>query len=74
MGVKYYTFQMKEEYGNNLTAPVIIFPSGSYPDVDIIHLYEVEKKKWISFTDWRHTAVDEYAFAGKYANRIQRGW
>ncbi|KAF2830776.1 hypothetical protein CC86DRAFT_379017 [Ophiobolus disseminans] len=73
-GVKYYTFNMKEDYGSNVTAPVTVFPSGAYPSANTIHLYISEKKEWIALSTWLHTAVSKWAFTGKHGDRLQRGW
>jgi hypothetical protein len=75
VGVKYYTFEMKKDYGDNFTAPVTIFPTGSYPNADTVHLYKAGEKKWVAFFEWLHTAVDNMSvFTGKNANAMQHGW
>jgi hypothetical protein len=70
VGVKYYTFKMKEDFGDNFTAPVTISPTGSYPSADTVHLYKAGEKKWVAFSEWLHTAVDKSALTGKNANCI----
>jgi hypothetical protein len=64
-GIKSYYFKINDKDTPEEAKWVTILPYGSPPTAGTIHIYETEKKIWVSFSDWLRQACASQEWVGK---------
>ena len=71
--IKAYRIDVMENYGHGVDVNVTIFPTGSSPTGNTIHMYDSKEKKWIALCDWLYQFVAKrYSSLSRYST--QRAW
>ena len=72
--IKSYYFEAVEKDSVKQAKWVTILPSGSPPTAETIHIYETDKKEWVSFGDWLAKNIKSRKWLGRLGYHLQFKW
>ena len=72
--IKSYYFEIVEKDSVKAAKWVTILPSGSPPTAETIHIYETDKKEWVSFGDWLAKNIKSRKWLGRLGYHLQFKW
>ncbi|KAI4709294.1 hypothetical protein J4E89_006043 [Alternaria sp. Ai002NY15] len=72
--IKSYYFEVVEKDSVKQAKWVTILPNGSPPTAETVHIYETDKKEWVSFGDWLAKNIKSREWLGRLGYHLQFKW
>ncbi|KAI4658132.1 uncharacterized protein J4E79_007113 [Alternaria viburni] len=72
--IKSYYFEVVEKDSVKEARWVTILPNGSPPTAETVHIYEIYKKEWVSFSDWLAKNIKSRKWLGRLGYHLQLRW